>query len=148
MRLPIGWWSSAKGASATTAATDNSGAAMMAIVAPMLTPNRARGPRPRDRRNATAAAREVELQDVMVLVQPRHERRQLREAVAGEAVQDDHRRARVPRGRNQPTRKGDSVIGREPNRLVVEADVGRRGREALDIRLERPDLWADEHPRA
>ena len=94
---------------------------------------------------ALAVAAEVELEDVMPLVQPRHERRQLGQPMAAEPVHHDHRGPRLARGGNQPAGEGDAVIGREAHRLVLEADVGRRGRRVRRVgqeRAGRPDAPA------
>ena len=52
-------------------------------------------------------------------------RRPARQAVAAESVEHDHRGPRVACGRDQPPGQGDAVIGREADRLVVEAEIGR-----------------------
>ena len=89
-------------------------------------------------------AAEVELEDVVAVVEPRHEGLQLGEAIAAEAVKHDHRGARLAGGWDQPSGQGDAVIGREADGLVVEADVGRTRRRADRVRLERTHDRADE----
>ena len=73
-------------------------------------------------RVALPVAAEVELEDMVAIVEPRHEGFQLGEAIAAEAVEHDHRGARLASGRDQPPGQGDAVIGREADGLVVEAD--------------------------
>ena len=154
-----GGCSSAKAASATTAATGRSGRGEdrdRGAHADAEQRDRSEASRRAGSRTAAATSRrscepsvtrlgaalavpaKVELEHVVALVEPRHEGRQL--AAAGCRVKPCSTITAVARlaGRgNQPARERDAVIGREADRLVVEADVGRSGRRVRPHRARR-----------
>src|SRR4029079_5409003 len=90
---------------------------------------------------------EVELQDVVPTLQPRHEARQPRQAMPREAVQQDYRSTRLACGGHQPAGEGPAVIGREATVLVLQADLRGRRRIPLLLRHERAPAGADDAPR-
>jgi len=89
----------------------------------------------------------VELENMMPLLQPRHEGGELRQPMARESMHQYHGGPRLARGGDQPAGKGDAVIGREANRFELEAHVRGGRRSSGGIGPEGSDLGPHEQAR-